>query len=474
MRCRCNEHNGPHPMGRAVQRVEVGLDCRGVSVSLKQTCRVSDEETMWERLQRLDGGEVSPPPSAAAPKQYFVEAPSGDPLIQGPAPDNAARAAAQAAAQAGAVDPGAAQRRTDAARAAYAAAAPQAPSPTARAPQPHHRPGGPPNAPPSRSPSRLRPKLKWFRPKLRWFFLYLPLLLLLMIGGVGFWAWSSFNDLYRVDLGDSLTPVTGTATNYLIVGSDSREGLDPEATDPEAAPSVAGRRSDTIIVLRVDGDSAKMMSIPRDLWVTNPETGQEGRINATYNAGPANLVKAVTSNLGIPINRYVEVDFLSFAGMVDAMGGVPIEFPNPVIDRSSGLLVETPGVHNLDGTMALAYVRSRHFVETIDGQQRQDPTADLGRQQRQQNFIRTVLSEVGETRNPITLAKVGSAAVKGTRVDSEVGFFDLVSLARDLGGTTPESVVLPTRPTRKGQAAVLELKVDEAVDVLAGFGAGSG
>lgn len=444
---------------------------------MDQTCPVSDdqppeanppegatpEETMWERLQRLEDAPIaetapppspSVPPSATPPRQYFVAAPVSEPKR-----DPAADAAAE-------------QRRALAARAAYAAAAappqssapPAAPSPGARR---RAKPAG-------RSTSRLRPKLRWFRPKLRWFFLYLPLLIIVALLGVGLWAWSSFNDLYRVDLGDSLAPVTGSATNYLIVGSDSRDGLDPEASDPDAAPSVSGRRSDTIIVLRVDGDTAKMMSIPRDLWVTNPETGKQGRINATYNAGPANLVRAVTTNLGIPINRYVEVDFLSFAGMVDAMGGVPIEFPNPVIDRASGLLIETPGVHNLDGTMALAYVRSRHYVETINGEQRQDPTADLGRQQRQQNFITTVLSEVGETRNPLTLARIGSAAVKGTRVDSEVGFFDLVSLARDLGGTTPESVVLPTRPARKGQAAVLELKVDEAVDVLAGFGAGSG
>lgn len=171
------------------------------------------------------------------------------------------------------------------------------------------------------------PKLKWFRPKLRWLYLYLPLLIILAILGALGWAYWKVDNLYRVDLGDSLTPATGSAVNYLIVGSDSRDGSDPAADDTGTIGDAKGQRSDTIIVLRIDGDTATMMSIPRDLWVVNPATGKNGRINATYNAGPPNLVKAVTQNLGIPIQHYVEVDFVSFAGMVDAVEGVTIDFP---------------------------------------------------------------------------------------------------------------------------------------------------
>ncbi|MFN8051155.1 MAG: LCP family protein [Acidimicrobiales bacterium] len=357
----------------------------------------------------------------------------------------------------------------------------------AKAPQPRRAPAAAGSAapPPSgrdrsrgrRSANPLRPKLKWFRPKLRWFFLYLPLLVMLAIGGAGFWAWNTFNGLYRVDLGDALAPVQGSAVNYLIVGSDSREGIDASTPNVGAigtGSEVTGRRSDTIIVLRVDGDTAKMVSIPRDLWVRNAATGRNGRINATYAAGPANLVRSITANLGIPINRYLEVDFVSFAGMVDAVGGIDIDFAHPAMDLNSGLRIPTAGTHRLDGSMALAYVRSRHYVEEIDGKPVPQGNGDIGREQRQQTFIRTVLKTVGGTRNPITLMHVGTAAAKGVRIDSEVGFGDLLGLARQLGGADPQTKVLPTVNARKGQAAVLLLDNAGALPVLAEFGAGSG
>jgi LCP family protein required for cell wall assembly len=233
---------------------------------------------------------------------------------------------------------------------------------------------------------------------------------------------------------------------------------------------VTGRRSDTIIVLRVEDGVATMMSIPRDLWATDAATGKEGRINAAYNEGPANLVRTVTTNLGIPINHYLEVDFVSFSGMVDAIGGITIDFPHPAFDRNSGLNIIAAGPQTLDGTQALAFVRSRHYVEVVDGKHVPDPTGDLGRNQRQQQFIRTVLREVGATRNPWTLARVAGAGTSGMRIDTELGFGDAVSLARSLSGSDPKSVVLPTHPTRKGRAAVLLLDEQAATPVLAQFG----
>jgi len=423
----------------------------------------------------------TPPPAAANPsagRQYFVPAPGSDVAAAGVPPG--AGGSAAAAVTPSPIPPKVVASQTVAGAAArYGEQQPAAPAPAAAfgGGDGGKRRGGPPDgaAPRSRKGGILRPKAKWFRPKLRWLFLYLPLLIMLLIGGVGVWGWMTFNDLYRVELGDSLQPATGDAVNYLIVGSDSREGIEADTENVGAIGTqteVGGRRSDTIIVLRVAGDTATMMSIPRDLWVTNVATGKSGRINGTYAAGPDNLVRSVTANLGIPINRYVEVDFVSFGGMVDAMGGIDIDFAHPVIDFNSGLKIGTAGVQKLDGPMALAYVRSRHYTESIDGKPVQDPTADLGRQTRQQNFIRTVLSTVGETRNPLTLARVGAAAAQGVRVDSEVGFTDLISLARQLGGADPETKVLPTEGASKGGASVLVLKNAEALPILAEFGAG--
>lgn len=321
-----------------------------------------------------------------------------------------------------------------------------------------------------RGPKPPLPKAKWFRPKLRWFTLYLPLLLLLVVAGAAFWAWRTFDTIDRVSLGDALTPAAGRSSNYLIVGSDSRANIDQSAPDAAAfGPDVAGERADTLILMRVGEGTPTMMSVPRDLWVTNAATGRQGRVNGAIAKGRANLVRTVTDALDVTVQHYVEVDFVSFAAIVDAMGGITIDFPHPAFDRNSGLRIEHAGPNLLDGPQALAYVRSRHYTEIVDGKERTDPTGDIGRQQRQQTFIRTVLETAGDTRNPVTLARIAAAGGKGSKVDDTFGLLDAWRLVRGLSAGTPESVVLPTRPARKGGAAVLLLDDAAAPPVLARF-----
>jgi LCP family protein required for cell wall assembly len=308
-------------------------------------------------------------------------------------------------------------------------------------------------------------------PKWRWLFLYLPLAVILLLAGTLVWAYNQFDGIDRIDLGSALTPASGKTVNYLLVGSDSRAGITSATPNSGAiGPQVAGSRSDTIIVLRITGSSASMMSVPRDLWATNSATDKEGKINGAYNQGAANLVRTVTANLGIPINHYMEVNFVSFSGIVDAMGGIVINFPAPAYDKNSGLNIIKAGPATLDGTQALAYVRSRHYVSIIDGKPVSDPTADIGREQRQQNFIRTVLHGVGQTRNPLTLAQIARAGAKGMKVDTALGFGDAFSLVRNLAGESPKTVVLPTRNVRKGREDALELQTAAATPILALFG----
>src|SRR5690606_31485434 len=137
---------------------------------------------------------------------------------------------------------------------------------------------------------------------LRW--TVLALVLVVVAGAVGgyLWANSGRNKIETVD-GSAQLSDGSSGTNYLLVGSDN--GKEPD----EQREGVAGARSDTIMVLNIKGGKAKMLSLNRDLFVTNPATGEKGRLNATYNAGPANLIQAVTSNFGIPIDRYIEIDF---------------------------------------------------------------------------------------------------------------------------------------------------------------------
>lgn len=285
-------------------------------------------------------------------------------------------------------------------------------------------------------------------------------------------AWWQFNRIERVDTAGVLSPGGGAGTNYLIVGSDSREGIDED--DPNAGAfigsTVTGERTDTIMVLRMEGDRSFLLSIPRDLWVTNAATGEEGRINAVYRSGPPALIQTVQQSVGIPIHHYLEIDFVSFGGLVDAVGGITIDFPHPARDDASGLFIEQSGPVTLDGTQALAYVRSRTYTELVDGEWRTDPTGDLGRTERQRAFLSALLAKATGSRNPITLMRLSSALGGGLAIDDTFTFFGALRLAWNLRGFSPESVLLPTTPFRtSGGAAVLDLDDAAAAPIIQQF-----
>ena len=321
-------------------------------------------------------------------------------------------------------------------------------------------------APPTPPPPRKRRRIKR-----RTIVIVAILLPVLLVAAGLLWAQLTFNKIDKVAVGD-LLDTGGAGTNYLIVGSDSRAGVDPN--DPNAGAIVGegapgGQRSDTMLVLRIQGGQGTMLSVPRDLYVTVAETGQQGRINSAYNGGPGRLIQTVKQNLNIPIHRYIEVDFVTFAKLVDAIGGVTIDFPYPAFDDHSGLDVPVAGPVELDGTQALAYVRSRHFTQIIDGEPQTDPTGDIGRVMRQQQFLRAVLSKAGGSRNPITLMKVANSLVGGLRIDDRMSMFAAMRFAWRMGRLDPQSVALPVDGKTIGGAAVLVMREGEAEAVLAGF-----
>lgn len=294
----------------------------------------------------------------------------------------------------------------------------------------------------------------------------LPLLLLLTALGGWLYARSVYDNVEKIPLADVLSP-PGTGTNYLIVGSDTR---DPQAIaeaglNPAAFADGGGQRADTVMLLRFVDGGAKMLSVPRDLYVPIAETNGSAKINAAYSGGgPRRLVLTIQQALQVPIHHYLEVDFVSFAGLVDSLGGIMITFPNPASDANTGLDIPAAGTHELDGPTALAFVRSRHYVEVIDGRRREDPTSDLGRVQRQQQFLTAIFGKLGDTRNPISLARAGGDASKGVRVDDTLGLTDALRFAWRLRSLDPVSVVLPTRLGSNRAGSVL-FKVDPDAEV---------
>ena len=274
-------------------------------------------------------------------------------------------------------------------------------------------------------------------------------------------GWWQYSKIPTVDIAGLSSDSGGRkGTNYLIVGTDSRSGM--SATDANAgaflAEPVAGARTDTIMVLNVDGSTSQLTSIPRDLWVNDPATGQMGRINSTFASGPSNLVTAVEA-LGIPIDGYFEINFVSFAKLIDAIGGITIDVPTPAKDDHSGLSIAEAGPAHLDGSQALAYVRSRYYEELVDGKWRMDRTADLGRTERQRAFFAALMDRLTNDRDPMHLFTIPASIGTGMRHSSNLSYFDARRLVWAMKDATPQPLVIPVTPRRTtGGAEVLDLQ----------------
>ncbi|MEO7428209.1 MAG: LCP family protein [Acidimicrobiales bacterium] len=302
----------------------------------------------------------------------------------------------------------------------------------------------------------------------------LAVTLLVTAGGLGY-AYAKYSRLARVELGSVLTERTSDVgpQNFLLVGVDSAANL--AANDPvrSGREDVGGLRSDTIMVLRVDPASARasLLSLPRDLWVPLA-SGGHNRINAAIESGgPKDLIDTIEGYLGIPINHYVQVDFAGFRDLVAVIDGVKVWFNQPARDRRSGLVVEQPGCVSLDPDQALAYVRSRHFETFSNGRWRTDPTGDLGRISRQQDFIVRALRRAVDkgVRNPVTLDDLVNAALKTVTVDDLLKGNDIVDLGRRFRSFNPDDLdlfALPVVDDNIGGAAVLRLVDDRAQSIL--------
>lgn len=300
--------------------------------------------------------------------------------------------------------------------------------------------------------------------------LALALVVGLPLGIIGFSSWSAWRGVERVGLAGVLQG-SPTGTNYLVVGTDSREGVDPNIENAGAilGGDVRGARTDTIAVLRVEEDAVSLLAIPRDLYLPLA-TGSSNRINAAFAfGGPEALVATIQAQLGIGIDHYLEIDLAGFLGLVDALGGVTIEFPHPAFDDRSGLAIEAAGSVELDGSQALAYVRSRRYTERIDGALVTDPTSDLGRVQRQQRFLAAVMTELGASRNPFTLIGAMEAVGDHVAVDEGLGLMEAARLGLTLRGAQPLSATVPTDRFITPSGADVLVFNSESDAVLAAF-----
>jgi LCP family protein required for cell wall assembly len=315
------------------------------------------------------------------------------------------------------------------------------------------RPAGPPPLPPDPSRGQTPPD----RPRRRRRFgigkilLSLVLLFVLFLGGVWIYLDNSIN---RVDaLKDySGRPATAAGTNWLIVGSDSREGLTPgqeqQLSTGDVAAAGAGSRTDTIMVAHLPDNSTKptLLSLPRDSEVTIPGHGQN-KINAAFSiGGPTLLVQTVEQATGLHIDHYAEIGFGGFANIVDAIGGVNMCIDQPMQDDYTNITLPA-GCQTLDGAHALGFVRTRHSTAT--------PRSDLDRVANQRKFIGALASQIatpGTLLNPFHFFPFLSAAPGALTMDSGDHLQNLVGLAWALRGISGGGVVTTTVPVTSASA----------------------
>ncbi|WP_129842272.1 LCP family protein [Streptomyces sp. RFCAC02] len=290
-------------------------------------------------------------------------------------------------------------------------------------------PPPPGTAPPDGGAPRPRPRRRWGRII---GFSTLALAFVLLVTGVATYFWADGKLNREVDLSAlEDRPEAGEGTNYLIVGSDSREGLTDDQKDDLHTGDAEGGRTDTMILLHVGDNGSTMISLPRDSWVTIPEfTGsesgrripeQERKLNAAYTIeGPWLLARTVEANLDIRIDHYVEIGFGGFANVVDALGGVEMCLDEPIQDKNSGADFEA-GCQRMNGTEALAYNRQRY----------QEAMGDLGRTQNQQEFLSTLADQAASwstVLNPFKVYPVLGSVLDALIVDKDMSLWDLRSM----------------------------------------------
>ena len=241
--------------------------------------------------------------------------------------------------------------------------------------------------------------------------------------------------------------------NVLLAGVDLRAGLTPAQQRALHVGHTASFNSDTLMLIHISADrsSVTVVSLPRDSWVLIPGHGMD-KINAAFGLGGPRLTVATVENAtGLTINDFVEVNFLGFVRVIDALGGVNICLPQAVDDPDSGLRLAA-GVHHVNGITALKYARDRHSFAT----------SDLARITDQQSLLSSLLKEAissGTLANPLRLSRFLSAALGVVKVDQNL---DLTALADQLRGITPAEVHFLTVPLAStnylapnGESAVL-------------------
>lgn len=245
------------------------------------------------------------------------------------------------------------------------------------------------------------------------------MLWLVFLTAVPLWAWSQVT---KVDAEpDGQRPDSQPGSTYLLVGSDSREGLTARERRQLGTGKAEGRRTDTIMLLHTGRGPSLLLSIPRDSIVDVPGHGTT-KVNAAYAfGGPELLTETLESETGIRIDNYIEIGFGGFVSLIDAVGGIEICPDQPMKDPLANLDIKT-GCQEADGKTALGYARSRH-TSTL---------GDIDRARHQREVVGAVGSEAmspWSILNPVRYFRLASSGAQSLAVGEDTGPIDTARFA---------------------------------------------
>jgi polyisoprenyl-teichoic acid--peptidoglycan teichoic acid transferase len=295
------------------------------------------------------------------------------------------------------------------------------------------------------APARVRRRRSWK--------LYVIPTVLVLLALIAVWAVASYlavrdgvrtaNERLGQPARAALTPQDGSAlthpTHVLLLGTDS-------------APTAARRglrHTDSIMLVRSDPDHNRVayLSIPRDLRVDVPGRGFD-KVNVAFQIGGAPLAIRTIRGMGLPVNHVAIIDLARFKDLIDAVGGVDVNVPRPVLSKfecplkTDAQCAKWSGWHfrkgkqHMDGRRARIYTRVRkNLLNPAD--------SDISRGARQQQVLQALTDKMTSFGTLLKMPWVGDELAKPLATDLSTADFLELGWRRFRAG---DSHTLPRRP----------------------------